>query len=148
VTACRTVRLRACRRVPPPRSGHPLLPFNQVVDNWGRSFIINHMVESRLDRVFHALASAPRREILRRTARKRWTVTALAEHFDMSLAAVSKHVRVLDEAGLLSRQDDGRLKWRRMNPKELEPAMACLEELRVFWGKQLDQLESFLSKKR
>ncbi len=110
--------------------------------------MVNHMVESNaqaLDRVFRALASEPRREILRRTARRRHTVTELAEHFDMSLAAVSKHVGVLDDANLLHQTREGRLLWRQLNPDALEPARATIEELRVFWNEQLDQLERFLA---
>ena len=99
---------------------------------------------ARLDRVFHALASAPRREILRRAARERCTVTTLAAHFDMSLAAVSKHVRVLDDAGLLSTEKDGRLMWRTFQPEKLEPARACIDDLRSFWNRQLDGLGAFL----
>jgi len=109
--------------------------------------MLNHMVDSNsaaLDRVFRALASEPRREILRRTARRRYTVTELAEHFDMSLAAVSKHVCVLDEANLVHQSRDGRLLWRQLNPEALEPARATIEELREFWSKQLDGLERFL----
>jgi DNA-binding transcriptional ArsR family regulator len=109
--------------------------------------ILNHMVESRaraLDRVFHALASEPRREILRWTARRRCTVTELARHFDMSLAAVSKHVGVLDDAKLLSRTREGRLLWRQLNPEALAPATETIEELRAFWNQNLDRLEQFL----
>ena len=105
------------------------------------------MVESRaraLDRLFHALASEPRREILRWTARRRCTVTQLAEHFDMSLAAVSKHVGVLDDAKLLVQTRQGRLSWRQLNPEALAPATATIEELRTFWSQQLDQLEELL----
>jgi DNA-binding transcriptional ArsR family regulator len=106
------------------------------------------MVENQataLDRVFHALASAPRREILRRAARRRCTVTELAAHFDMSLAAVAKHVRVLDEARLLVETRDGRRRWRRFNPAALEPARASIEDLRAFWTERLDGLERFLT---
>lgn len=98
-----------------------------------------------LDRVFRALASEPRREILRRAARERCTVTALAEHFDMSLAAVSKHVRVLDDANLLVQTREGRLVWRQFNPGALEPARASIDGLRAFWTKRLDGLERFLA---
>ena len=105
------------------------------------------MVEQRaaaLDRVFHALASEPRREILRRTAIGQCTVTALAKHFDMSLAAVAKHVRVLDETQLLVGTREGRRNWRRFNPEALEPARASIEELRGFWTEALDRLERYL----
>jgi DNA-binding transcriptional ArsR family regulator len=108
------------------------------------------MVEQRspaLDRVFRALASEPRREILRRTAQRPWTVTELADLFDMSLAAVSKHIGVLDDARLLVQTRDGRLVWRRFNAEALEPAQTTLDELRVFWTRQLDGLERYLVRK-
>ncbi len=62
----------------------------------------------------------------------------------MSLAAVSKHVCVLDEAKLLHQTRDGRLLWRQLNPEALEPARATIEQLRQFWSKRLDGLERFL----
>jgi DNA-binding transcriptional ArsR family regulator len=98
-----------------------------------------------LDRVFRALASESRREILRRVARERRTVGELAENFDMSLAAVSKHVGVLAEAELIVQSREGRLSWCRLNPEALAPARASLEELGGFWGKQLDGLHGFLA---
>lgn len=109
--------------------------------------MINHMVDTTpesLDRVFRALASEPRREILRRTALRPYTVTELAEHFDMSMAAVSKHVCVLDEANLLVQTREGRLLWRQLDPRALEPARATIEQLREFWSQRLDALETYL----
>jgi DNA-binding transcriptional ArsR family regulator len=106
------------------------------------------MVDKRaaaLDRVFRALASEPRREILRRVAGERCTVTELAQDFDMSLAAVSKHVRVLETANLIAPSREGRLHWCRLNPDALEPARASIEELEAFWNGQLDGLESLLT---
>lgn|SRR5262245_46828405 len=100
---------------------------------------------AELDRVFRALASEPRREILRRVARRRCTVTELADQFDMSLAAVSKHVGVLDAANLLVQIQDGRRRWRRFNPEPLEVAREALDELRLFWTDQLERLERFLA---
>jgi len=108
------------------------------------------MVDSRasaaLDRTFRALASGPRREILRRVATLQRTVTELAEQFDMSLAAVSKHVQVLARAELITIEPDGRRHWCRLNPKALEPARASIDELRAFWNEQLEGLAKFLSK--
>ncbi|MBI3970858.1 MAG: helix-turn-helix transcriptional regulator [Chloroflexi bacterium] len=98
-----------------------------------------------LDRVFRALASQPRREMLRRVAGERHTVTQLAEHFDMSLAAVAKHIHVLEAAGLVTQTRQGRLHWCRLNPAPLEPARASIDELHGFWHTQLDGLEGFLS---
>ncbi|AKF02950.1 ArsR/SmtB family transcription factor [Sandaracinus amylolyticus] len=105
------------------------------------------MVENdvaQLDRVFHALASAPRREILRRTAHERCTVGQLAAHFDMSLAAVAKHVKVLEDAALLRATREGRLHWCELDPAALEPARASIEELRAHWNGKLDRLEAML----
>lgn len=98
-----------------------------------------------LDRVFRALASEPRREMLRRVAAGARSVTELAERFDMSLAAVSKHVRVLEEASLVTRAREGRWHWCRLNPRALEPARASIDEVRMFWNRQLDGLELFLA---
>jgi DNA-binding transcriptional ArsR family regulator len=111
------------------------------------SIIVNQMVDKNaaLDRVFRALASQPRREILRRVAKERRTVTELAEHFDMSLAAVSKHVGVLHDAKLLVQTREGRVHWCRLDPSALEPARASIEELRSFWNDRLDGLERFLA---
>jgi DNA-binding transcriptional ArsR family regulator len=109
------------------------------------------MVESStvpLDRIFRALGSAPRRDILRRAAVARRSVTELAEHFDMSLAAVSKHVRVLADAGLLSLTREGRVHWCRLEPAALETAQASLDELRAFWNKRIDALERVLVDER
>jgi DNA-binding transcriptional ArsR family regulator len=118
----------------------------------GAAVILNHMVDkrsaARLDRVFRALASEPRREILRRVARERRTVTELSAHFDLTLAAVSKHVGVLEKAKLLTQEQEGRQRFCRLNPQALEPARASIEELRAFWNKQLDGLEQFLGGKR
>lgn len=97
-----------------------------------------------LDRVFRALASEPRREMLRQVAARQRTVTELAERFDMSLAAVSKHVRVLEDARLVRQTREGRRHWCRLNPQALESARASLDELRMFWNTQLDGLERFL----
>ncbi len=97
-----------------------------------------------LDRIFRALASEPRREILRRVAIERRTVTELAEHFDMSLAAVAKHVHVLVSAQLLDYVQEGRVHWCRMNPVALDPAFTLLGELRAFWDRRMDRLQQVL----
>jgi DNA-binding transcriptional ArsR family regulator len=109
--------------------------------------ILNHMVDDRsaaLDRVFRALASAPRREILRRVAAEQRTVTDLAEHFDLTLAAVSKHIRVLEEARLVARTKQGRLHWYRLVPEALQPARASIDAVGAFWSGRLQALESLL----
>ena len=101
-----------------------------------------------VDRVFRALGSEPRRQILRRTAAKPCSVTQLSEDFDMSLAAVSKHVRVLADAGLLVLEREGRVQWCRLEPAALDVAGDAIDELRRYWDRRLDALEKVLAKRR
>ena len=105
------------------------------------------MVESRsdhLDHVFQALAHPARREILRRVAREERSVTELAEPFDMSLEAVSKHIQVLERAKLLRRTRAGRVHRCRLAPAPLRDAVKVLEQLTGLWNKRLDTLEQLL----
>jgi DNA-binding transcriptional ArsR family regulator len=106
------------------------------------------MVESRteqIDRVFQALAHPARREILRRIARDERTVTELAEPFDMSLEAVSKHIQVLERARLLRRTRRGRVHHCRLSPAPLHDAAKVLSELAGLWNRRLDALETLLA---
>lgn len=64
-----------------------------------------------MDKVFHALSDATRRSILRRIKEEEFTVSELAEPYDMSLAAVSKHLKVLEKAGLIARTKQGKIHW-------------------------------------
>jgi len=100
--------------------------------------------EARLDRLFHALADSTRREILRLTATESRRVTDLAEPFAMSLNAVSKHIKVLEEVGLLSRTIDGRVHRCRLNAQPLADVAAVVAYYRRFWEHQLDQLDRTL----
>jgi DNA-binding transcriptional ArsR family regulator len=97
--------------------------------------------EAELDRVFRALGSAPRREILRMTAGERRSVSELAQHFDMSLAAVAKHVHVLVDAELVSLTQEGRVHYCRLKPETLDAARLSIDDLRRFWNARLDALE-------
>lgn len=102
------------------------------------------MVDS-YDAAFAALANATRRDILARLATGETTVGALADAYDVSLNAVSKHLKVLEDAGLVDR----RIEWRehhiRLNPKPLREVADWLERYRVFWEGRLDALEDFLA---
>lgn len=82
-----------------------------------------------LDRLFRALASAPRREIVRLAARQKCAVTQLATQLNMSQPSVSKHIRVLVDAALLTKTRDGRYRWCRLRRSALEPAHESIEEL-------------------
>jgi DNA-binding transcriptional ArsR family regulator len=105
------------------------------------------MVESnnaRLDHVFHALADATRRDMLRRLAAREHSVSELAEPFDMSLAAASKHIRTLEEAGLLRRTVEGRTHRCRIEPGPLQGIGRWLRHYERFWNQRLDALERAL----
>jgi DNA-binding transcriptional ArsR family regulator len=98
-----------------------------------------------LDSTFAALSDATRRGILARLARQGETsVSDLAAPYKMSLPAVSKHLRVLETAGLVSRQKDGRVHRCRLRPGPMKDAAAWIEHYRQFWETQLDSLERYL----
>ena len=94
----------------------------------------------RLNDTFAALADPTRREILARLATGEATLTELAKPFAMSLPAISKHLKVLERAGLIVRSRSG--KWRpcRLQPAPLEDAAEWLEEYRRLWDGRLDRL--------
>ena len=109
------------------------------------------MVEYRseaLDHVYAALADPTRRAILTRLTQQEARVTELAAPFDMSLNAVSKHLRVLEEAGLIRREVRGRDHYLSLDATPLQEAAAWLETYRQFWLKRLDRLEAFLRQKK
>jgi DNA-binding transcriptional ArsR family regulator len=109
------------------------------------------MVESRaaeLDRIFRALGDGTRRAMLGMVADRECSVTELAQPFDMSLAAVSKHLRTLEQAGLVERRWVGRQARVRLQPGALREADAWLEHYRRFWTDRLDALEGFLRERR
>jgi DNA-binding transcriptional ArsR family regulator len=97
-----------------------------------------------LNTIFSALADPTRRAILDRLARGEQTVTELAEPHDMSLPAISKHLKVLEEAGLIEREKDGRIHHVSLNSKAMKDAAAWLERYRGFWEGKFDALERFL----
>jgi DNA-binding transcriptional ArsR family regulator len=98
----------------------------------------------RLDRVFRALSDPTRREMLRSLAAQERTVSELAEPFKMSLAAASKHVQVLERAGLVRRAVHGRTHFCRLDPKPLSGAYQWLRFYERFWNERLDALEELL----
>ncbi len=101
-------------------------------------------IEQSLDNVFHALGDATRRRMLRELTSGERTVGQLAEPFDMSLAAASKHIKVLEAAGLLRREVRGRTHFCRIEPGPLASAHEWLEFYERFWTSRLDTLERLL----
>ena len=101
---------------------------------------------STLDRTFAALADPTRRSILAHLARGDRCVTHLAKPHDMSLPAVSKHLRVLEKAGLLRRRRYGRVHEMQLQARPLKQAAQWVEEYRKFWEGSLDRLAAYLEK--
>src|SRR5437016_14601509 len=99
-----------------------------------------------LTRTFAALADPTRRRILAHLARGDRCVTNLAKPHDMSLPAVSKHLRVLEKAGLLRRRRYGRVHEMQLEARPLKQAAQWVEEYRKFWEGSLDRLAAYLEK--
>jgi len=99
---------------------------------------------SELDAVFHALGDATRRRMLRELSRGERTVSQLAEPFDMSLAAASKHIKALENAGLIHREVRGRTHMCRLAPAPLADAHGWLSFYERFWTDRLNVLERLL----
>jgi DNA-binding transcriptional ArsR family regulator len=108
--------------------------------------MFNHMVAevAEMDTVFHALAHGARRDMLGRLAGADLTVGELAEPLAMSLAAASKHVKVLESAGLVDRTIDGRRHVCRLAPAPLASASEWLAHYKRYWSESVDALDALL----
>ena len=105
--------------------------------------MVNH--RSQLDATFSALADPSRRQILDTLSAGEASIAHLAEPFDVSLQAVSKHIRVLEDAGLLVREKEGRVQWCRLTATPMKAAEEWIGGYREFWEQQLDALEAYVS---
>ncbi|MEM1401288.1 MAG: metalloregulator ArsR/SmtB family transcription factor [Pseudomonadota bacterium] len=105
--------------------------------------MVNNSNET-LDRVFAALSDPTRRQILAHLAEGEAPVTDLAAPFDMSLPAVSKHLKVLERAGLVSRRREGRLHLCRLNADPMKDVADWIEDYTQFWSGRLDALAKFV----
>lgn len=97
-----------------------------------------------LDRTFAALADPTRRRILQHLARGDQSVTRLARPHAMSLPAISKHLRVLERAGLVSRRRAGRVHRLTLEAKPMKQASAWIEKYRAYWEGSFDRLDDYL----
>lgn len=112
--------------------------------------MFNHMVERHRDHlgnVFAAIADPTRRAIVQIVARKPATISEIARPFPVSFNAVSKHMMVLERAGLVNREIRGREHVCRLRPGALRQANAWLEQYRQFWESRLDALETYVAVK-
>jgi DNA-binding transcriptional ArsR family regulator len=103
---------------------------------------------ARLDATFAALAHPARRAILVRLSRGRASVAELAEPFEMSREAISKHLRVLERAGLISTERDAQRRPRGLEARPLAEATEWLEQYRAFWGASYERLDLVLGEMR
>jgi DNA-binding transcriptional ArsR family regulator len=105
------------------------------------------MVE-RLDVTFQALSDPTRRAMLARLVRGEQSIGSLAEPFDMTLAGASKHVKVLEAAGLVARRKDGRAQVIRLRPEPLAEAEGWLRQWAHLWNGRLDRLEQLIRQEK
>ncbi|MDC0715197.1 metalloregulator ArsR/SmtB family transcription factor [Stigmatella sp. ncwal1] len=99
---------------------------------------------AHLDGIFHALSDATRREMLHTLSQQERSVSELAAPFRMSLAAASKHIKVLERAGLVRRNVQGRTHMCRLSPEPLSAAQEWLRFYERFWNDRLDALDALL----
>jgi DNA-binding transcriptional ArsR family regulator len=99
----------------------------------------------QLTRTFSALADPTRRAILARLAAGEASVTSLAAPFDISLPAISRHLKVLEEAGLISRGRDAQWRPARLEPGPLAEVAGWVGRYRRFWDKSFDRMDAYLA---
>lgn len=107
--------------------------------------IYPELTEPQVDRIFHALADSTRRDIIRRTLEGEASVSELAAAYLMSFAAVSKHVAVLEGAGLVTKEARGRERIVRGNPEQIRRAQVLLDRYEQVWRSRIERLDTLLS---
>lgn len=108
---------------------------------------LNHMVEYtlRLDSVFNSLSDSTRRDILAKVATREYSVGELVTFYDMSFAAISKHLKVLEEACLIHKRKEGRKHMVSLAPDALKTADEYLDQYRIMWQSRYDKLDALLN---
>ena len=98
--------------------------------------------------LFQAIADPTRREIIDLLADRPLSVNEVAEQFDISRPAISRHIKILNESGLLNTRNKGRKRYCRSNPQQLKKVADWVNQYRAFWTQKLDALEEVLSEER
>jgi DNA-binding transcriptional ArsR family regulator len=106
---------------------------------------VTEQSEDRADAMFHALADRTRRDILRRVLAGEHSVSGLAANYDMSFAAVQKHVAVLERAGLLSKRRNGREQLASGDVQAVRSVAAMLTELELIWRGRIARIDALLA---
>ena len=109
--------------------------------------MVEYSQSVKLDRIFSALADPTRRAILQKLTSRPATIKEIAAPFPVSLNAISKHIMVLEGAGLLRREIKGREHHCWIEPRPLREAEEWIEQYRQFWEKRLDALDSYVARK-
>ena len=107
--------------------------------------VVGDVTDEEVDRLFHALADATRRDILHRCARGEPSVSRLADVYPMSFAAVQKHVAVLERAGLVTKQRIGRRKVVRAEAEAVRAARRVLDHLEELWRARIDRMADLIT---
>jgi DNA-binding transcriptional ArsR family regulator len=107
--------------------------------------VVLELSDQDVNRIFRALADATRRDIVRRTLVTDVSVSQLADSYEMSFAAVQKHVAVLEEAGLVTKEPRGRERMVRGNPDRIREAQRLLDGFEEVWRSRVDRLDVLLS---
>jgi DNA-binding transcriptional ArsR family regulator len=107
--------------------------------------VVGSLTDAEVDRLFHALADATRRDILRRCAQGEPSVSRLADVYPMSFAAVHKHVAVLEQAGLIVKERRGREQLVRTDGDAVGRARRVLDELEAAWSGRVDRMAELLA---
>ena len=103
------------------------------------------LTDDEVDRIFRALADRTRRDIVRRTLAGEVTVSGLAGGYDMSFAAVQKHVAVLEGAGLVTKHPNGRERLVRGNPDAIRRAQLLLDQYEAVWRERIARLDALIA---
>jgi DNA-binding transcriptional ArsR family regulator len=106
--------------------------------------VVDAYTDEEIDRLFHGLADATRRDILHRCAREEPSVSRLADAYPMSFAAVQKHVAVLERAGLVTKERRGREQLVRSDPDAVDRARRVLAELEALWRGRVERMTEVL----
>src|SRR5215470_5265874 len=109
---------------------------------------MNIRVSRRLDAVFGALSDPIRRTIVARLAQGECSVTTLSKPFVVSAPAITKHLRVLESSGLITRRKEGRVNYCSLNEASLREVDDWIQQQRAFWEQKLDALEKYLEKEK
>ena len=96
--------------------------------------------------VFQAMADPVRREIIELLARETLNVNEVADHFNISRPAISKHLKILQECGIVEIEQKGRLRYCRIQPMNLIPAFLWIDQYRSLWEVKIDSFEEYLQK--